>query len=51
MWLELRIELTLGLLPIKHLTNGNKRRQGNAVTNVRVFDIIDTFSPNRRHDC
>ena len=53
MCLELCINLTLGLLETKHLTNGDQWK-GLAVTETYVFDGIYMFLPppiHRRRDC
>jgi hypothetical protein len=40
MWLQLRINLTLGLLSTKHITNGDQWNGGHTVTETHVFDRI-----------
>ena len=51
MWLQLCINLALGLLQTKQLTNGDQWKEGHAVTETRVFDRICMFSPDRRREC
>jgi len=47
-WLELCINLTLGLLQTKHLTNGDQWEEYHAVLESYVFDRICVFSHDRR---
>ena len=44
MWLELRINLTLGLLQTIYLTNGDEWREDYAEIEVHVFNMIYIFS-------
>jgi hypothetical protein len=48
MWLQLCINLTLGLLQTKHLTNGDQWEEGHAVIETYVFNRICMFATDYR---
>ena len=45
------VNLTADLLSAKHLTIGNQWKEGHALTEVQIFNMVCMFFPERRRNC